>query len=374
MKFPEIKKLGFGLMRLPMKEGKIDQEETERLTDRFMEAGYSYFDTAWAYPGSEEAAGKALVARYPRESFWLTTKNSCWKREVTTEELAQRQFYESLEHTGAGYFDLYLLHNLGSGREKAFDRFHMWDFIAKKKEEGLIRHTGISAHCSPQLLDEVLTAHPEVEFVQLQINYGDWTDPTINSGRCYETARKHGKTVIVMEPVKGGLLASPPEEVREVLKAAEPDRSPASWALRFPASLPGVGVVLSGMSSMEQMEENIATFDSFTGLSDRERDTLGKAAQVFEQMPLIPCTSCNYCSAVCPKDIGISGACQALNIERIYHNAEAAKGRASFNILVQGRKLPAECLGCGACEDACPQKLPIRKLLAEFNEKIRLSV
>jgi len=372
MEYSELKKLGFGLMRLPMKDGSIDLETTKAMVDRFMSEGYQYFDTAWAYPGSEEAIGKALVERYPREQFWLTTKNACWKREVTDADMAKQQFYDSLERTGAGYFDLYLLHNMGNGREKAFDRYGMWDFLKEKKEEGVIRHIGFSAHTTPEMIDELLRAHPEVEFVQLQINYADWKDPTICSGACYETVRRHGKTVIVMEPVKGGLLAAPPEPVAKLFREADPERTPSSWALRFAASLPGVGTVLSGMSAPEQMEDNLKTFGEFTGLDAAEKAVLEAAGAEFEKMPLIPCTSCVYCQNICPNGIGISGAFQALNIERLFHNTEAAKGRAAFNILMQGKKLPKECADCGACEGVCPQGLPIRQLLREFTEKINM--
>ena len=211
----EIKKLGFGLMRLPMKGDVIDPEQTKAMVDRFMEEGFTYFDTAWAYAGSEDAIRQALVERYPRESFQLATKNAAWINCKTREE-AIAQFDTSLRQTGAGYFDFYLLHNLGEHRTKFFDDFDMWSFVREKKEEGLIRHIGFSFHSTPQELDKILTRHPEMEFVQLQINYGDWENPAIQSRACYEVARKHGKPVIIMEPVKGGMLANPPESVQEI--------------------------------------------------------------------------------------------------------------------------------------------------------------
>jgi len=373
MEFSEVKKLGFGLMRLPMKDDVIDLELTGKMVDRFMDAGYRYFDTAWAYPGSEEAIGKALVQRYPRESYWLTSKLSAWRVADRTEQEAKEQLKVSLERTGAGYFDLYLLHNMGDGREKAFDRFHIWDFFKEMKEEGLIRHIGFSTHGGPELTERLLLEHPEVEFVQLQINYADWEDPTIRAKANYEVARKYGKTVIVMEPVKGGLLANPPKEVAEIFSQSDPSRTASSWALRFPASLPGVGVVLSGMSNMEQMEDNIATFDSFRELTEEEKRTIDQARRKMEEMPLIPCTSCGYCMEVCPYKIGIPGAFQALNIERVFHDTAFAKGRAAFNITLQKKTPPSQCIGCGACEEACPQHLPIRRLLQEFNDKGLLS-
>lgn len=232
-----IGKLGFGLMRLPrLDSGEIDIEQTKTMVDMFMDAGFTYFDTAWAYAGSEDAIRQALVERYPRESFQLATKNAAWISCRTREE-AMAQFDTSLKQTGAGYFDFYLLHNLGENRSRVFDDFDMWSFISELKAQGKIRHMGFSAHCSAEELDSILTAHPEMEFVQLQINYADWESHSIQSRKCYEVARKHGKPVIVMEPVKGGMLATPPEAVAKVLTDAEPDSTPSSWALRFAADL-----------------------------------------------------------------------------------------------------------------------------------------
>ena len=258
----EIKKLGFGLMRLPKNGDAIDVEQTKTMVDKFMAAGFTYFDTAWAYPGSEEAIRAALVKRYPRESYRLATKNAAWI-ECKTREEAVSQFNTSLERTGAGYFDFYLLHNLGEHRTKFFDDFDMWSFVQEEKAEGLIRHAGFSFHSTPEELEEILDAHPEMEFVQLQINYADWENPAVQSRRCYEVARKHGKPVIIMEPVKGGMLATPPEKVREVFEKAAPKASVASWAVRFAASLDGVITVLSGMSSVEQMDDNLYYMKDF---------------------------------------------------------------------------------------------------------------
>ena len=232
----EIRKLGFGLMRLPKKDNVIDIEQVKEMTDRFMEAGFTYFDTAWAYEGSEEAVRQALVERYPRESFQLATKNAAWIQCKTRED-AIAQFETSLAKTGAGYFDCYLLHNLGEHRTRVFDDFKLWDFVKEKKAEGKIRHYGFSFHSTPEELDQILTAHPDAEFVQLQINYADWENPAIQSRGVYEVARKHGKPVIIMEPLKGGLLANPPAAVREIFNAADPSISAASWGIRFAADL-----------------------------------------------------------------------------------------------------------------------------------------
>lgn len=272
----EIRKLGFGLMRLPQKDGAIDVEQVKEMTDRFLEAGFTYFDTAWAYAGSEDAIRQALVERYPRERYQLATKNAAWINCKTKEE-AYAQFDASLERTGAGFFDFYLLHNLGEGRTHYFDEFDMWNWAQEKKKAGLIKHVGFSFHSTEEELEELLNAHPEIEFVQLQINYADWENPAVQSRRCYETARKHGKPVIIMEPVKGGMLATPPKSVQEIFKAAEPESSTASWAVRFAANLEGVITVLSGMSSIGQMEDNLACMKEFRGLTAVQEEVLKRA-------------------------------------------------------------------------------------------------
>lgn len=361
----EIKKLGFGLMRLPRVGGGsdpndvIDIDQTKAMVDRFLEEGFTYFDTAWAYPGSEEAIRQALIERYPREKFQLATKNAAWIKCEKRED-AIAQFETSLKQTGAGYFDFYLLHNLGETRTHFFDDFDLWTFVQEKKKEGLIKHVGFSFHSTPEELEAILNAHPEAEFVQLQINYGDWEDPAYQSRACYEVARKHGKPIIIMEPVKGGMLATPPETVVQVLKAAEPESSPASWAIRFAADLEGVITVLSGMSNMEQMEDNLACMKGFTHLSDTQRKTIEKAREELAKIPLIPCTTCNYCAKVCPQDIGISGSFAAMNMLTLYGNMELAKGRENWLVTMHGKKRAGECIKCGRCEQACPQHIKIR--------------
>lgn len=354
-----IKKLGFGLMRLPQKDGVIDVEQTKAMVDRFMDAGFTYFDTAWAYAGSEDAIRQALVERYPRESFQLATKNAAWINCKTREE-AISQFDTSLRQTGAGYFDFYLLHNLGESRTKYFDDFDLWTWVQEKKAEGLIRHVGFSFHSTPEELDAILTAHPEMEFVQLQINYADWDYPAVQSRRCYEVARAHGKPVIIMEPVKGGMLANPPESVQKILRSAEPDMSISSWAIRFAANLEGVITVLSGMSNVAQMEDNLSYMKDFTGLTDAEKETLQAAQDEIHRIPMVPCTTCNYCAKVCPMHIGISGTFTAMNYLTLYHDLPAAKHQEEWLVGGHGLKPANECIKCGKCEQACPQHIAIR--------------
>jgi len=368
----DIKKLGFGLMRLPRVEGGndvIDIEQTKKMVDLFLEAGCTYFDTAFVYGGSEEAIRQALVERYPREKFLLATKNAAWARCEKRED-AIAQFETSLERTGAGYFDFYLLHNLGQNRTKAFEDFDMWNFVLEKKAEGKIRHVGFSFHSTAEELEEILIAHPEAEFVQLQINYADWESPTIQSRKVYETARKYGKPVVIMEPVKGGLLANPPQQVLDVLKDADPKASAASWAVRFAASLEGVITVLSGMSNIEQMEDNLSYMKDFKKLDEKEQAVMEKARETLASIPIVPCTSCNYCAKVCPMDIGISGTFTSLNILTLYDNAARAKQEEGFSVIGPGKKRADACIRCGACEEVCPQHIEIREKLAEYAEKM----
>ncbi len=365
-----IKKLGFGLMRLPQKEGIIDVEQTKEMVDRFMKAGFTYFDTAWAYPGSEDAIRQALVERYPRETFTIATKNAAWINCKTRED-AIAQFDTSLKQTGAGYFDFYLLHNLGEMRTHYFDDFDMWSFVKEKKEQGLIKHIGFSFHSTPEELEEILKEHPEAEFVQLQINYADWENPAVLSKGVYEMARKYNKPIVIMEPVKGGMLANPPEAVAEVLKKAEPDSSCASWAVRFAASLEGVITVLSGMSTVEQMEDNLSYMKDFKGLTNEQTATINDARKVLNSIPLIPCTTCNYCAKVCPIGVGISGSFAAMNMLTLYSDIAAARHQEGWLVGGHGKKSASECIKCGRCEEACPQHIAIRDELVRVSEALK---
>ncbi|MBQ6476706.1 MAG: aldo/keto reductase [Clostridia bacterium] len=369
----DVKKLGFGLMRLPRVAGtetdEIDVEQVKEMVDAFMEAGFTYFDTAWAYNGSEEAIREALVKRYPRDSYTLATKNAAWIRCKNREE-AVAQFDVSLERTGAGYFDFYLLHNLGEHRTHYFDDWDMWSFVKEKKEQGLIKHIGFSFHSTPEELEAILQAHPEAEFVQLQINYADWENPAIQSRAVYEMARKYNKPVVIMEPVKGGMLANPPQTVKDVFEKAEPGSSTASWAIRFAASLEGVITVLSGMSNLDQMKDNLATMKDFKGMNEVQKQVIADAQAELRKIPLIPCTVCNYCAKVCPMEIGISGSFTAMNYLTLYSNKALAKHQERLQVTNKGRKLATECVKCGACEQVCPQHIRIRDELVRVAEAL----
>lgn len=368
-----IKKLGFGLMRLPRVEGSedvIDVEQVKQMVDEFLAAGFTYFDTAWAYAGSEDAIRQALVERYPREKFQLATKNAAWINCKTRED-AIEQYNTSLRQSGAGYFDFYLLHNLGDTRTHVFEDFDLWNYFLGEKAKGKIKHLGFSFHSTAEELEEILKAHPEAEFVQLQINYADWESNSIQSRKCYEVARKYNKPVIIMEPVKGGNLANPPESVAKIFKDAEPESSCASWALRFAADLEGVIAVLSGMSNIEQMRDNLSFMKDFTHLTPEQKKVLEHARKELASIPVIPCTTCNYCSKVCPMDIGISGSFTALNMYTLYKNYDLAKNREYFDVVMKGHKKAAECIKCGACESACPQHIEIRKELERVAETFK---
>ena len=352
-------KLGFGLMRLPKKGmGKIDIEQTKKMVDMFMDAGLNYFDTAYVYDGgdSERAAKAALVDRYPRESFTLATKLCAWMG-AHNEKTAKQQFYTSLERTGAGYFDYYLLHALQAGNYKKYDEYHIWDFVKEQKEKGLIKHWGFSFHAGPEILDEILTKHPDAEFVQLQLNYADWENPDVTARANYEVARKHGKSIVVMEPIKGGALANPPKEVQDIFRKANPEASFASWAIRYVASLEGIITVLSGMSNVAQMEDNLSYMKKFKALDAEEQDAIRQVQEVINGIKSIPCTGCHYCTAGCPKQIPIPEIFEARNKQLVWGQLE--QGKAEYARAVADVGTASDCIACGQCEKACPQQIPV---------------
>lgn len=356
-----IPKLGFGLMRLPKIGDEIDIEQVAQMADAFFAAGFTYFDTSWAYPGSEEAFAKAVVSRYPRERYQIASKCPAWR--VRTAEEARAMLGTSLERTGVGYFDYYLLHNLGANRIKLFDDWDLWTWAREQKEKGLIRHLGFSFHDTAAELEKILRVHPEAEFVQLQINYADWDSPTIEARKCYELCRDQGKPVIVMEPLKGGSLTHLPPDVMKVFAEADPRASLASWGVRYGASLDGVITVLSGMSSLSQMRDNLSYMKDFKPLSDDERVTIEEARKLLEGYRSVPCTSCGYCTEVCAENVAIPGIFEALNWYEMYHDMPLASYRYNFNTAVTGLKPASACVECGSCEEACPQNIEIRKAL-----------
>jgi len=356
-------KLGFGLMRLPkLEDGGIDVEQVKEMVDLFLEAGGTYFDTAYVYDNgdSERAARAALVDRYPRERYTLATKINAWIMDDA--ELVRRQFETSLERTGAGYFDFYLLHALMRSNYKKYEEYGIWDFVREQKEKGLIRHIGFSFHANPELLEELLTAHPEADFVQLQINYADWENPGVASRRNWEICRAHGKPVAVMEPVKGGILADPIPAVKAVLTAADPDASCASWALRFAAGLEGVFITLSGMSSTAQMRDNLSFMREFRPLSPEETAVLQRARRALDEDRAIPCTGCHYCADGCPMSIPIPEIFTVFNRRK---GSPEFRTLREYTIVTTGRGRAGACIGCGQCESACPQQLEVVRLLRE---------
>ena len=356
-------KLGFGLMRLPKKDDVTDIEQVKAMVDLFMENGFTYFDTAYVYGTSEEDTRKALVERYPRESYTLASKMNGHATDCPDETSVKAQFETSLKRTGAGYFDYYLLHALMRDNYHEYDDYHIWDYVKSLKDAGKIRHMGFSFHGDPALLDELLSAHPEVDFVQLQINYADWDNPKVTSRANYEMARKHGKSIVVMEPVKGGNLANPPKEVTDLFHAYDPDASPASWAIRFVASLDGIITVLSGMSTIDQMKDNISYMKAFKPLNEREQEIIKAAQKIIGKSQTIACTACHYCTPGCPKGIHIPEIFAAANIQ-IAHG-DATKSLEEYQKVVGLTNHASDCIQCKQCEGVCPQHLEITDLLKQ---------
>ena len=364
------KRLGFGLMRLPLSDpddpAGIDMERTKQMVDTFLERGFTYFDTAWMYCGfqSENAAREALVERYPRDRFTLATKLHAGF--LQGKEDRDRIFNEQLAKTGVEYFDYYLLHDIGQDHYKTYTELDCFQWLQEKKRQGLVKHIGFSYHDNAELLDQVLTEHPEMEFVQLQINYLDWDSAGIQSGKCYETAVKHKKPVIVMEPVKGGTLANVPERVERLFKDVHPDWSVSSWAIRFAASLDNVMMVLSGMSSMEQLLDNTEYMAEFQPLNAQEQQTIREAAAMINSNIVIPCTGCSYCTDGCPMKIAIPKYFSLYNadLQEIKEKGWTPQGEYYDRLTGTFGKASA-CVACGQCEGVCPQHLPIIEHLKE---------
>lgn len=356
-----MKKLGFGMMRLPLlnEEDKksIDKKTVCQMVDTFMERGFTYFDTAYMYHEyeSERAMKDVLVTRKDRDSYTLASKLPVMQ--LKEKEDMERIFNEQREKCGVEYFDYYLLHALDAEHYKTVKRLDCFGFAMQKKAEGKVKHVGFSFHDSAEVLDQILTEHPEAEFVQLQLNYLDWEDAKVQSRKCYETAVKHGKKVVVMEPVKGGTLAKLPKKAEDVLKALHPDWSAASWAIRFVASLENVMVVLSGMSTPEQMDDNTAYMKEFEPLTEKEKQVLlGEVVDSIHEAAKIPCTACRYCVEGCPMNIAIPEYFALYNDEITDKgNPEHAKRYAE---LTKEHGKASDCVECGQCEGACPQHLP----------------
>ena len=364
----EGKKLGFGLMRLPLTDANdkesIDIEALKEMVDTFMEQGFTYFDTAWMYCAfkSENAVKEALTDRYPRDRYTLTTKLHA--SYLKTKEDRDRIFEEQRQKTGVDYFDYYLIHAIDQELYSIYNEMDCFNWLIEKKKQGFVKHIGFSYHDSAEFLDQVLTEHPEMEFVQLQMNYLDWESAEVQSRKCYEVASKHGKPVIVMEPVKGGTLADVPAEVRESFAAYHPDLSVPSWAIRFVASLDNVAMVLSGMSNMEQLMDNISYMKEFVPMNAEETELVHKAAEMIKDSIAIPCTGCSYCTEGCPMQIAIP------DLFRVYNKSKRGEitdveANEEYRQLTESGGKARECLACGQCQVACPQHLEIINYLKD---------
>lgn len=361
------KNLGFGCMRLPMKDGDVDTEQTCRMVDVFLENGFNYFDTAHGYLNgkSEGALKTCLTSRYPRERYILTDKltNVFFKRREDIHPL----FYNQLKACGVDYFDFYLMHAQGADNFDYFKKCHAYETALELKAEGKIRRFGISFHDRAEVLEQILTEYPQIEVVQIQFNYLDYEDPAVESRKCYEVCCKYGKPVIVMEPVKGGTLANLPETAQAMLDELD-GGSATSYAIRFAAGFKGIFMVLSGMSSMEQMEENVGFMNDFRPLDAKELKAIDQIREIYHAMNLIPCTACRYCVAECPKHISIPDLLAVMNAKQIHHDWNADY---YYNVVHTGggKGKASDCIQCGKCEKACPQRLQIRKLLVDVAEE-----
>ena len=373
-----MKKLGFGLMRLPsiddqkalrdgVDEGKIDLQLVNQMVDTFIENGFTYFDTAWMYCHfqSEEVAKECLVKRYPRDAFTLATKLHAGY--LKTKEDRDHIFNEQLRKTGVDYFDYYLLHDNGFDHDQIYEKLDCYNWLIEKKKEGLVKHIGFSFHDNAKTLEDILKKHPEFEFVQLQINYLDWESEGVQSRKCYEVCQKYHKPVIVMEPVKGGTLAKVPESVEKLFKDYAPDMSIPSWAIRFAASHEGVMMVLSGMSNMEQMLDNISYMKDFQPLGQEELALIDQAVDMINAHIAIACTGCSYCTDGCPMNIPIPQYFSLYNAEKqeIKEKGWTPQGEY-YSRLSQKHAKASDCIQCGQCEGICPQHLSIIEYLQEI--------
>ena len=364
-----MKKLGFGLMRLPLtdvNDGKsIDIERVKVMADRYMEEGFTYFDTAAPYHGqqSEVAFREAVAKRYPRESYTVTDKFSMW---MINEEMDMETFFNGqLERLGVDYVDIYLLHAMNRNRFEDAKKLGVFDFVNQKKAEGKIKHLGFSFHDTADALETILNEWPEAEYVQLQMNYLDWEDEKVQSRKCYELALAHDKQILVMEPVKGGALATVSPAVESLFKDYNPKASVASWAVRFVASLKNVVMVLSGMSDEAQMEDNLSYMKEFEPLNDEEPAIVTKAAEMIRADIAIPCTACRYCVDDCPMQISIPEYFRIYNRLKQLQSTQLNDRRHEYARYAEGHGKASECIECGMCEGHCPQNIEIRKMLKD---------
>lgn len=367
----KISPLGFGCMRFEGREtDSIDIAQVSEMIDAYMEAGGTYFDTAWAYPNSEKALKAALVDRHPRDSYLIASKCVTWTCCESPEDL-ERQLQETLSTLGVDYLDVYLMHNLGGSRTASFEKFNCWEFVKGVKERGLAKHIGFSAHCTPQELESFIAAYPEAELVQLQVNYADYDSATFLERECIEVARSHNLPVIAMEPLKGGMLADPPEAVKRILDERMPGDSYATAGLRFAASCPNVVCTLSGMNSIEQVRDNRRLLTGFKPLNDDERDAISAAQKALASSDIVPCTGCDYCAKVCPANIGISQSINVLNHFINFQDAANSGWLLGFVVRFNGGKnLPTECTRCGSCVEACPQNIDILSCFDRIQDEI----